>query len=107
MRTPDRRKTGVLTFEHTTSPRREAQIELLLLAEDPRFQPNFVLGGHTPPDMLAENARRVELRYRERLQILKKHGLLEEELKKLQERADALKAKLAEVEKKIADLQSL
>lgn len=91
----------------TLTPAEQAELEIMELASKPELQRNFVIGGPTPPDMVAENKRRNAEFQRQRLAIIAKYGVADEYLKPLYEEKKRLSKKLKDVRKEIAGLEAL
>ena len=90
-----------------STPSQKAHLELLALATDPELQADSVIGGPTPASMHEENKRR-EVRYRERrLEIIGRHGVVDEYLEPLLEEEQQLEAQLLEKRRDIAALKAL
>ncbi len=91
----------------TMTPAEKAELEIMELASKPELQRDFMIGGPTPPDMVAENKRRNAEFQRQRLAIIAKYGVTDEYLKPLYENEKRLSAELTNIRKEIVGLEAL
>ena len=89
------------------TPSQQAHLEILALASKPELKKNSVIGGPTPAEMQAENARKLAEHRRQRLAIIARHGVFDEYLAPLREAEKRLASKLAGVRQDITDLEQL
>lgn len=91
----------------TLTPAEKAELEIVGLASKPELQRDFMIGGPTPPDMVAENKRRNAEFQRQRLTIIAKYGVADVYLQPLYEKKKRLSAELTNIRQEIVDLEAL
>lgn len=89
------------------TPSERAYLEILELPSRPELRTEVMLGGPLPPEMVAENNRRLQERRRQKFAIIAKYNVFDEYLKPLREKEILLSNELKNIQEDIADLEKL